>query len=279
MSLQQHQSNPSRLANEIGMLRSSMSGPIVLVEGITDTRLFKKLFLPSPHVRVIHCRGKSNVLKAVELVAGRGIAGVLAICDADFDRIIGTSYPSNVIFPDYHDTEVMIVSSSAFSHFHDELYEQDSSEIEVERVRKKMFNYCGQIGKMRLWSLQNGGAVKFKGVDVGCFLDAVGRFDIAAFAASISSRQSCTVSAAVLSTAGQGASAFIDQELSCGHDLTALLDADAARRLNRAPLGGKVVEKMLRLSFDYAAFSQTQMAEQIRAWQEKHKLELIAAIA
>jgi hypothetical protein len=48
------------VANEVSMLRAGMRGPIVLVEGDSDTRLYRKFMLPTPHVRLTHCDGNQS---------------------------------------------------------------------------------------------------------------------------------------------------------------------------------------------------------------------------
>ncbi|MFE0037424.1 DUF4435 domain-containing protein [Streptomyces sp. NPDC059018] len=250
-----------------------MTGPIVLVEGTTDTRLFRRLFIPSPHARVIHCKGKSNLLKAVELITGRGIFGVLGICDADFDRLIGVSLGEDVLPVDHHDTEVMICHSPAFNHFYAELYEREAESREVNRTRERLIGYAALIGKMRLWSLQNGGQIGFKSLNAGTFMNNDGTFNLEACVASLTSNKdvapNALMSVAVTSTESPGT------EISCGHDLTSLLDSDAAIRRRSVPVGRDIIEKMLRLSFDNKSFSATRMYAALRVWEKEKNLKLL----
>ncbi|MQS39453.1 DUF4435 domain-containing protein [Streptomyces katsurahamanus] len=273
MALQQHQSNPVRIANEVGMLRSGMGGPIVLVEGATDTRLFRRLFIPSPQARVIHCKGKSNLLGAIDMVTSRGITGVLGICDADFDRLLGEPAIDNVFPVDHHDTEIMICASPAFSHFYAELYEREADDREMQRTRARLLNYSSIIGKLRLWSIQNGGKVGFKTLNAGEFIERDGVFNI----------QSCIETLMVgkdldsntLLSVAKTSTESPETEISCGHDFTSLLDFDAAIRRRSRPHGREVVEKMLRLSFDAKSFSNTQMYVALRSWEKEERLKLI----
>lgn len=273
MALQQHQSNPVRIANEVGMLRSGMSGPIVLVEGATDTRLFRRLFIPAPQARVIHCKGKSNLLTAIGMVTSRGITGVLGICDADFDRLLGTPTVRNVFAVDHHDTEIMISASPAFSHFYAELYEREADERELGRTRERLLSYAAQIGNMRLWSLQNGGKLGFKTLDAGEYIERDGTFNLESCIGTLTAEKGLDVNA-LLSIATSSTESPAT-EISCGHDLTSLLDSDAAIRRRSQTHGRDVIEKMLRLSFDSQAFSTTNIYSTLRSWEKQEQLKLI----
>ncbi|MFI0260262.1 DUF4435 domain-containing protein [Streptomyces sp. NPDC017056] len=273
MALQQHQSNPVRIANEVGMLRSGMSGPIVLVEGATDTRLFRRLFIPSPQARVIHCKGKSNLLAAISAVTSRGITGVLGICDADFDRILGVSTVRNVFAVDHHDTEIMISESPAFAHFYAELYEREVDEREMGRTRKRLLSYAAHIGRMRLWSMQNGGKLGFKTLDAGEYIERDGSFNLESCVNALVAEKDLDANA-LLSIATISAESP-ETEISCGHDLTSLLDSDAAIRRRSQAHGRGVIEKMLRLSFDAQAFSTTNIYSMLRLWEKQEQLKVI----
>ncbi|MER5925839.1 DUF4435 domain-containing protein [Streptomyces mirabilis] len=274
MALQQHQSNPVRIANEVGMLRSGMSGPIVLVEGATDTRLFRRLFIPSPRARVIHCKGKSNLLAAIEMVTSRGITGVLGICDADFDRLLGIPKVKNVFPVDHHDTEVMISTSPAFAHFYAELYEREADEREMGRTRERLLSYAAIIGKLRLWSIQNGGKVGFKALNAGEYIERDGTFNLESCIDALIAEKDLD-SNSLLSVAKTGTESPAT-EISCGHDLTSLLDSDAAIRRRTQAHGRDIIEKMLRLSFDSQAFSTTNIHGALRSWEKEERLRLIS---
>jgi len=160
----------------------------------------------------------------------------------------------------------MIVSSSAFTHFYDELYEKDAFPAEADRSRRRLLRDAALVGRLRLWSLRSGGILGFKGVDAGSFLNSVGRFDFELYASHMGSRSSCSASVTDLIAIGRALSTFSNEEIACGHDLTSMLDYDAAGRQGRNIYGAFTVEKMLRLSFDSKAFLETKMAEDVLAW-------------
>ncbi|MFI1589524.1 DUF4435 domain-containing protein [Streptomyces halstedii] len=273
MALQQHQSNPTRIANEVGMLRSGMAGPIVLVEGTTDTRLFRRLFLPSPQARVIHCRGKSHLLSAMNMVTSRGVTGVLGICDADFDRLLGTQHAKGIFPVDHHDTEIMICQSPAFNHFYTELYEREADNNEMRRTKERLLGHASALGRLRLWSIQNGGSIGFKKMNAGEFIEKGGGFDLKSCIDDLASEKG--IDSNILLSIATTSTESPAPEISCGHDLTSLLDSDAAIRRRSNPYGRDVIEKMLRLSFDSQSFSTTRMYVALRSWEQEEGIKLM----
>src|SRR4051794_5575547 len=137
------------------MLRTTTSGPIVLLEGVTDGRLYPRFFLPRPHVRSVFCDGKPNAIGATEELRRRRISGILAICDADYDRVIGISRGGDIYYADHHDAETMICFSSAFHRVYEELVDREASLEESQSVRDALVEVACEIGEIRLWSAQN----------------------------------------------------------------------------------------------------------------------------
>jgi hypothetical protein len=207
------------------------------------------------------------------MVTRRGISGVLGICDADYDRIMGVPEVDNVLNVDYHDTEVMICCSSSFVHAYREIYERDGDDREIEHTRLRLIGHAGKVGRVRLWSLQNGGKLGFKNLNAGTHLLPDGSFDFREYAAEVTKDRGVSISAVVaLSVASIG---LDDADIACGHDVSSLLDADAAARRGSGLYGRELIEKMLRLSFDQLAFRSTNIYASIKIWEEKNGLTLI----
>ncbi len=259
------------------MLRTSMTGPIVLVEGDTDTRLYRKFILQAPLVRLTHCEGKPALLEAMSLIEDRGIRGVLGICDADFDRITGRSMRSDIVRADLHDAEMMIVHSGAFKHLCEELYEMNMDDGSFQARRNTLLRMAANIGALRLWNEENKGSIAFHAVDPGGFLmgDEFSCDDYLSKLLELSPGSSITFEQArdILSGGHVG---IQDGELACGHDFTALLDANAAMTTGRESYGAETVEKMLRLSFDPVNFGKTALVAEMRRWEQRTDSDLLA---
>ncbi len=127
--------NGYSFSNEIRMLRSVFKGTILLVEGDSDARVYKR-FVEKPNCEVKPGHSKINVLDALKLLESAKIEGILAIVDADYWRIEGKEIASgNLFLTDSHDLETMILN-------HPEILEKIISEYgsdnRVERLPGKI---------------------------------------------------------------------------------------------------------------------------------------------
>jgi hypothetical protein len=108
-----------RVANQIRLRRSIHQGTFLLVEGGSD-KVFYERFTDRSVCELVTVSGKPSsklrviaVLKILE--EGTGFKGVLAIVDADFDRLTALPcYSSNLLYTDTHDLETMLINSPAF---------------------------------------------------------------------------------------------------------------------------------------------------------------------
>ena len=79
---------PADIANNVSMLRGAFDGTILVVEGITDYRLYGKLS-DLDNVELIVAHSKDNAAAAVkELYYNRKDGKVLGIVDSDLDRVL-----------------------------------------------------------------------------------------------------------------------------------------------------------------------------------------------
>lgn len=265
------------VANEVSMLRAGMRGPIVLVEGDSDTRLYRKFMLPTPHVRLTHCDGKPVLIESMELLEQRGIRQVLGICDADFDRIVGRTMHPDVLRADLHDAEMMIVHSPSFRHVCDELYGITLSDHVFQKRRDQLLEIAACIGSARMWNNTNHAQLKFGAVDAGEFLRDDGELDRTEYASRLleeSANNGISVQD-VLDIMQNSRGAISSGEIASGHDFAALLDRDAAIKSQRNRYGRDVVEKMLRLSFDANSFGGTGLVSDLRRWEQRQNTDVL----
>ncbi|MFF3211087.1 DUF4435 domain-containing protein [Streptomyces sp. NPDC002886] len=271
------------IANEVSMLRTTMSGPIVLLEGVTDSRLYRRFFLPSPHVRSIFCDGKPNLLDAMSKIRRGRVAGVAAICDADYDRLLGISRGEDVCFTDLHDAETMISYSAAFRRVVEELVDREVVDEEVQKIRDALVDIACVIGEIRVWSIQSGLSLKFADVDAGSYLLQDGTFDLEGYISRVLEGSSSGVVdvGEAMSVAGGRKFRNFGIEVATGHDFCSLLAADISFRVQGAADKPTLytVEAMLRLSFDAECFAQTDLARLLDDWQTRNDLDLLADAA
>ncbi|WP_169748529.1 DUF4435 domain-containing protein [Streptomyces californicus] len=267
------------IANEVSMLRFAMQGPIVLVEGKTDTRIYRRFFMPAPHVRVVYCNGKPILRDAMQKLSDRSMSrGVLGICDADYDRILRRHRGEGIFYADLHDAETMICYSDSFKRVFDELFDRESTDAEFQAARDGIFSIASRIGGIRLWNEENLASLKFSGVDPGRYLQPGRVFDASAYVTRLlENSSSTTVNHSDLVRMYEQEGSELDGEMASGHDFCALLAAE----VNHVRSGGnyqvlpEVVEAMLRLSFDEPSFAKTELANDLSGWEQTSGLDLM----
>jgi hypothetical protein len=106
-----------REATAIKMRRSTFTGTFILVEGSSDKIFYERLVDKVACALVILSGKPSSKLRVIEVLSTleeSNFHGVLAIVDADFDRLNISLYSSpNLILTDTHDLETMLINSSA----------------------------------------------------------------------------------------------------------------------------------------------------------------------
>ena len=258
------------------MIRASMKGPILVVEGDLDVRLYRKFALPVPHSRTILSDGKPVLCEAMRILDQRQIAGVLGICDADFDRILSTSSRDNVLYSDHHDAEIMIAYSDAFGSVMAEVGETLSVDTTI-RIRDSLLGFAATIGRVRIWNKDNDARLSFRRVDPGLFITTDLTFDLRGYIASV--LESSTGRAGELETLLKASEDYYSQadvtELAVGHDFVALLDAQIAIEMSRPRLGSQVLGSMMRLAFDAACFRKTNLCKEVMTWEDKSGFDLL----
>lgn len=111
MSLHQYK-DPASILAEIRMTRTLGERPILIVEGSEDARFW------SGRVRdpgsTIVAGGRPTLLGALRRVDSSAVRGVLAVADADYDRLLSNVPTSpNLVLTDEHDLETTLASIGA----------------------------------------------------------------------------------------------------------------------------------------------------------------------
>lgn len=135
----------------------------VLVEAKSDEKFYSKHFQKDV---VFFCSdGWENVVKVLEKVNNFEIWGVLGIIDADFKRLLAkVPMVENLFLTDYHDKEMMIVSSKAWKEIL-HTYTDKNKVFEFEKretLKSVLLRLCAKIGCIRLLNEQENLGLKFK---------------------------------------------------------------------------------------------------------------------
>ena len=100
------------IANTVRMTRTLHKGAFLIVEGDTDARVYKR-FVDETDCKVIPAHNKDNATDVLKILENENLEGILVIVDADFWHLEGIITNSvNLFLTDTHDLETMIISNS-----------------------------------------------------------------------------------------------------------------------------------------------------------------------
>lgn len=270
------------IATEVMLERRGSQATAILVEGSTDSKFYKGFFDLSL-CNITACRGKQMVIDAVYILERRGFVGLIAIVDADFDRIVDKNYSDNIVMTQHNDVESMIFFSEALERI---LYNYGSLEkinAHIGRssgisVRSIITDQAKFLGCMRFISMTKGWNLKFEGMtyqfennrDVTLNQDSVIDHVIAR-----SSSPHCLDRTYVRDLIDCEIIKLNDEQLCCGHDLCRLL----ARGLRYAfgshsrfegEEGLKELGRIMRLAFHADDFRESPVYQELMAWEQRN---------
>jgi len=161
------------IVNAARMMRTQYTGTILIVEGSTDARVYRRL-VSETECRVIHATGKDKAISALKMLENGSFDGVLTIVDADFQRLDDIDpNSSNLLMTDSHDLETMILHSDAL----DNVLSEFGSEGEIEKlgrpIRDILLDGGLPIGYLRWLSspTKDNLSLKFKELSFDKFVD------------------------------------------------------------------------------------------------------------
>lgn len=266
----------SDISNTISMMRSGFQGTILVVEGVTDSRLYGK-FTDRKDVRLVVAHSKDKVRSSVNQVHDRrGDRKVIGIIDSDLDRLKHKRPRGPVFMTDCRDAESMILASDALD---DVLAEYGDSndlalfESKFGRVYDRVVDGAYPVGLLMYVSDRNGLGLSFKSLDFRSFIN---RSDLScditamireSIANTNSDRNSVKHTLRLLSAEME--EGYDKNEVCRGHDLVNVLliglrnnfGAENARHLREGELGGA-----LRLAYDDEVFAKTQLYKDTKEW-------------
>jgi hypothetical protein len=120
------------IANQIRMRRSIFEGAFLLLEGSSDKFLYGR-FTDEVACELVVSSGKTWAIEVLVILEKSNFIGVLAIVDADFDRLESLLHQSsNLLRTDTHDLETMLIKSPAL----DKVLSIFGSEDKIKKFEK-----------------------------------------------------------------------------------------------------------------------------------------------
>lgn len=272
------------ICNQISMERSMFQGTFLVVEGVTDERLFEK-FIDKDSVRIIEAHSKDNVRHSVkDMSAQRGDRRVIGIIDADLDRLVGRKAKPPLFHTDCRDMEMMIIRSNALEDVLDEYSEKEPRlkfEESVGPIRDALVSASYPVGLLMYISQREGLNLSFKDLDFERFINSktlsinVGSMVDEVIFNSKNCRMSRKAVISRLSDMAEGL--HNPWDAARGHDTVNILlialrrnfGSFNSRNLNEGELGGA-----LRLAFSDQCFRGTDLYKNTSDWATENGVTL-----
>ena len=264
------------IANEVRLLQNERLTSILIVEG-RDDRLLMEKFINLDSCRIIVAENKTKVEEVIQILDDEPRRGVLGMVDADFDRIIDRpSISRNIVMPDGHDIESMLIQSPAIDSVWVEFgdaeklasFESDALES-IERIAQ-------HIGCLRLYSMRSLLNLRFTGMNVSNFMGCNSfQFNRTEFVKEIknrSQRQNLETSHLLNVMTEIDAEGHESAQLSNGSDLVAILSYALRRTFgtnNALTVSEKTLRTSLRLAYHRSDFENSGLFQDIRRWEQE----------
>ena len=269
------------VAAQVRMVRQIHKGTILILEGETDARVFNR-FVDAGACEIEVAFGKQNVLQALDLLEDEGFPGVVAVVDADFDRLLGRSQGlENLCVTDCHDLDLTIFGTCALQRYIVEHAEPERLKSEfksdIHAIRAKIIEstlplaYCRLISENRNLRLFFGDLQYDKFVRLDDL--SVNTEELLATLIARSST-SCTVANLTRLVNDERANSHDPYQLANGHDVAAILGIAlrkmlAARRF--AQTWASEIEAGLRLAFDWEGIAETTVYKCLEGWETNNR--------
>ncbi len=262
-------------------MRTLFAGAIIITEGDTDARVFKRFFNVT-RCRLVPSNGKPNAIGATLRLDGERFSGLLAIVDADFDYLESIRPPSpNILYSDTHDLETMLLSSSSLIKVLSELLSVPRAKTMPLPILDLAFQAALPLGYFRWLSSphkENLG-VKFKGIVFTQFI-AMPSFvtDIDSMINEVvrnTGSSPLDVIATKVKLHALTTGSHDKWQVCSGHDLVeviflALKYHWGNHRAQTITLN--VFDAMLRIAYDETDFKSSNLFQEIRKWETRNPL-------
>jgi Protein of unknown function (DUF4435) len=264
-----------RDANQIRLRRSTFFGTFLLVEGSSD-KVFYERFIDKIACQVVVMTGKTRVIAVIGILDRWNFDGVLAIVDADFDRLEAlVSESVNLLRTDTHDLETMLIDSFAL----DKVVAEYGSEEKIAKlqldVRTSLVEAGISIGYLR-WISQCGGLnLTFSDLKFSKFIDdktlQMNELDLIQEVKNKSQAFSFKTEDLQQRIATEKNKGFNPWQVCCGHDLVEMLALGLRKTIGTMSVDSDSLERSLRLAYEAVYFRKTQLWANIRQWESNNQ--------
>jgi Protein of unknown function (DUF4435) len=271
-----------RDANAIRLRRSTFVGAFLLVEGSTD-QIFYERFADPPGCEIISYSGRSPssklwVIDVLDTLEKSEFLGVIAIVDADFDRLKSHSYNSpNLFWTDTHDLETMLLNTPALDKVVAEFGSAEKVAGFGKDIRTVLLEAGMQIGYLRWFSQVDKLNLTFSSIKFSKFIDEQTlKIDLTKLVEEVKNKsQKPNLQSSDLQQRIIKQSSIHDPwQVCCGHDLVEILSLGLRKAIgsnNPSDVEPSCLERSLRLAYEATYFCKTQLYLSIRSWEASNQ--------
>jgi Protein of unknown function (DUF4435) len=273
-----------REANAIRLRRSNFLGTFLLVEGSSD-KVFYERFINKIDCQLVSVSGKPSsklrVIGVLDILEKSNFQGVLAIVDADFDRLETLSHQSpNLLRTDTHDIETMLIKSPALNKVVAEFGSEEKI-IQFNRdVREILLKIGISVGYLRWISQYDKLNLTFDGITFSKFVDEQNlQIDEHKLIREVKNKsQNFSLRDEDLQQRlrlmSQKKNSHDPWQVCCGHDMVEILSLGLRKAIGTnkaADVEPNGLERNLRLAYEEVYFYQTDIYLEIRAWERNNQ--------
>ncbi len=268
------------LANQIRLERAVHEGSFLLVEGHTDSKILDR-FCDNGVCSIVVCMGKGNLYEAIEALESSGFQGAIGFADRDFSDIVGyRECEGNVVYTDENDMEVMMLCSGSLDKILDEVGNADTILKTIEgagkTARETIFESASVVGSLRLVSQIKSWSLRFDGMTYRFVKNSSCQLDKKKTVKHILGRSNLIEGVNEESTLDL-VETWLSQEKSAkklcrGHDCVRVLGkalkgafGNTSQFNNES--GARMLEAILRLSYEFGHFCDSRAYDDIRRWE------------
>ena len=272
------------ICNELSMERTVFDGAFLIVEGITDSRLFGK-FVDRGEVNIVIAHSKDNVRGVVKEMSGRRRdRKTLGIMDPDLERLRGRHARPPLFHTDCRDMEMMAIRSNALDDVISEYGDPEKVDRFEERfgpIRDALVSSSYPIGLLMFISQERGLNLSFKNLTFNRFINPASMaLDARQMVSEVldNSRSARIGRKELLRVLNDEAEQLDDMwEAARGHDTISILLIGLKRSfggfnasgLDEGSLGGA-----LRLAFSDECFRSTRLYADTTEWADEAGIPL-----
>ncbi|MHC5598234.1 MAG: DUF4435 domain-containing protein [Nostoc sp.] len=267
-----------RVANQIRLRRSTYTGTFLLVEGSSDKTFYTR-FVDQLVCELVETSGKQRAIEILKILEQSNFQGVLAIVDADFDRLETLLYSSpNLLCTDSHDLETMLINSPAFNKVLAEFGTENKIGKFNRDIRLVLLENGMSVGYLLWISKSDGLNLTFEGITFSKFIDEQTlQIDELKLIQEIKNKsQAFSLNEKNLQERlkSQKNNNHDPWQICCGHDLVEILSFGLRKALGSnkaADVEPNSLERSLRLAYEEIYFQQTQLYLDIRTWESNNQ--------